>query len=45
MTLLSGPLYDAMGEQGFYVMAVVALGGFSLAIMARRSAPKRGFWR
>lgn len=45
MTLLSGPLYDALEEHGFYVMAVTALGGLALAIMARRSAPKRGLWR
>ncbi len=45
MTLLSGPLYEATEEHGFYVMAVIALGGLALAIMARRSAPQRGFWR
>jgi PPP family 3-phenylpropionic acid transporter len=45
MTLLSGPLYEAIGEDGFYVMAATALGGLALAIMARRSAPKRGLWR
>jgi len=45
MTLLSGPIYEAMAQSGFYVMAAVALGGLGLGIMARRSAPKRGLWR
>ncbi|MET0574945.1 MAG: MFS transporter [Mesorhizobium sp.] len=45
MTLLSGPIYEAIAQSGFYVMAAVALGGLGLGIMARRSAPKRGLWR
>jgi PPP family 3-phenylpropionic acid transporter len=40
MTLLSGPLYQAMGANGFYAMAVVALFGLVLAGLAWRSAPK-----
>ncbi|QPC87961.1 MFS transporter [Mesorhizobium sp. NBSH29] len=45
ITLLSGPLYEAVGSDGFYGMAVVAALGLGLAIMARRSAPQRGLWR
>lgn len=43
MTLLSGPLYDALGVHGFHVMTAIALGGLVLAIMARgASTPQRG---
>ena len=41
VTLLSGPLYQAMGANGFYAMAVVALFGLGLAGLAWRSAPER----
>jgi PPP family 3-phenylpropionic acid transporter len=41
MTLLSGPVYDAVGVHGFYVMALVALAGLALAALAWRSTPKR----
>jgi MFS transporter, PPP family, 3-phenylpropionic acid transporter len=44
-TLLSGPLYQAMGANGFYAMAVVALFGLGLAGFAWRSAPKGRFRR
>jgi MFS transporter, PPP family, 3-phenylpropionic acid transporter len=40
MTLLSGPLYQAMGANGFYAMALVALVALGLAGLAWRSAPK-----
>ena len=40
MTLLSGPLYESIGEKGFYVMALVALLGLGLAGLAWRSAPE-----
>ncbi len=40
VTLLSGPLYAALGAGGFYVMALIALAGLALALVARRSAPQ-----
>ena len=40
MTLLSGPLYEAIGARGFHAMAVVALFGLGLAWLAWRSAPE-----
>ncbi|MET0599536.1 MAG: MFS transporter [Mesorhizobium sp.] len=39
-TLLSGPLYEATGVDGFFAMAVLAAGGLALALYARRSAPE-----
>ena len=45
ITLLSGPLYEFMGENGFYAMALVALLGLGLAGLAWRSAPERRFRR
>ena len=40
VTLLSGPLYAALGAGGFYVMALIALAGLALALFAWRSAPQ-----
>ncbi len=34
VTLASGPLYERLGGDGFYVMAVVALLGLALIIAA-----------
>ena len=45
ITLLSGPLYEGFGANGFFFMAAVALGGTFLVLAARRSAPKPGFGR
>jgi PPP family 3-phenylpropionic acid transporter len=39
ITLLSGPLYKALGVDGFYPMAGIALAGVALVVLARRSAP------
>jgi len=39
VTLLSGPLYNALGVDGFYPMAGIALAGVALVLLARRSAP------
>ena len=45
VTLLSGPLYDRFGVDGFYVMAVVAAIGLGLIVLAARSAPERRIGR
>src|SRR5690606_36191540 len=39
VTLVSGPIYDAFGADGFYVMAGVSLLGLVLLAAASRSAP------
>jgi PPP family 3-phenylpropionic acid transporter len=44
-TLLSGPLYAAFGVGGFFVMAVFALAGIGLIVLAARSAPERRLGR
>ncbi|WP_315920089.1 MFS transporter [Mesorhizobium sp. SP-1A] len=41
VTLVSGPLYDRFGVDGFYAMVPVALVGLGLIWLAARSAPKR----
>ncbi len=45
VTLISGPLYDGFGVDGFYVMALIALAGLGIIVMAGRSAPKRSIGR
>ena len=45
VTLLSGPLYERFGVDGFYVMAVVAAVGLGLIVLAARSAPERRIGR
>ena len=40
VTLASGPLYERLGVDGFYVMVVIALVGLGLVLAADRSAPK-----
>jgi PPP family 3-phenylpropionic acid transporter len=35
VTLASGPLYDRLGGDGFYVMAVIAVVGLALIVAAR----------
>ncbi len=45
VTLLSGPLYDRLGVDGFYVMAVIAAIGLGLIVLAARSAPERRIGR
>ena len=45
VTLLSGPLYDRLGVNGFYVMAAVAAVGLGLIVLAARSAPERRIGR
>jgi len=45
VTLLSGPLYERLGVDGFYVMAVIALAGLGLIVLAGRSTPERGIGR
>jgi PPP family 3-phenylpropionic acid transporter len=45
VTLLSGPLYEALGGDGFFVMSGVALAGLLLGALAWRLAPKRGLGR
>jgi PPP family 3-phenylpropionic acid transporter len=45
VTLLSGPLYERFGVDGFYVMAVVAAIGLGLIALAARSAPERRIGR
>lgn len=42
VTLGSGPLYDAMGPRGFYVMAALAFGGLVLAGAATRHGRRGG---
>lgn len=39
VTLLSGPLYEAFGVNGFFPMAAIALVGVLLVLLARRSPP------
>jgi len=41
VTLVSGPLYDRFGVDGFFAMIPVALIGIGLIAMAARSAPQR----
>ena len=41
VTLISGPIYNWMGVDGFYVMAGVALIGIAFVVVAARSAPER----
>lgn len=36
VTMISGPLYDVTGVYGFYVMAVLAMIGFGLALLSAR---------
>ncbi len=38
-TLVSGPLYDAHGAQGYWAMALLAAAGGGLALAMRRRAP------
>lgn len=38
-TLISGPLYDAHGAQGYWAMAALALAGGGVALAMRRRAP------
>ncbi len=45
VTLISGPLYDRFGVDGFYVMAAVAALGLGLIVLASRSAPERRIGR
>ena len=45
VTLLSGPLYEWFGVDGFYVMAAIALVGLGLIALAARSAPERRIGR
>lgn len=45
VTLMSGPLYDRFGVDGFYVMAGVAAIGLGLIVLAARSAPERRIGR
>lgn len=45
VTLLSGPLYEWFGVDGFYVMAAIALAGLGLIALAARSAPERRIGR
>jgi PPP family 3-phenylpropionic acid transporter len=40
VTLLSGPLYEWFGVDGFYVMTAIALVGLGLIALAARSAPE-----
>jgi PPP family 3-phenylpropionic acid transporter len=42
VTLLSGPLYQRFGVDGFYFMAAVAACAIVLVLLASRSAPKFG---
>ncbi|MRX35070.1 MFS transporter [Aminobacter sp. MDW-2] len=42
VTLLSGPLYQRFGVDGFYFMAAVAACAIVLVVLASRSAPKFG---
>lgn len=41
VTLLSGPLYDHFGADGFFAMIPIALIGLALIGLAARSAPQR----
>lgn len=43
VTLASGPIYEWLGVDGFYVMVGVALAGLVLLALAARSAPERRF--
>lgn len=45
VTLLSGPLYDHLGANGFFAMAGVAAAGLLLIGLAFLSAPERRFRR
>ena len=45
VTLVSGPLYESFGVDGFYVMAVIAAVGLGLIVLAGRSAPERRLGR
>ena len=45
VTLVSGPLYESLGVDGFYVMAVIAAVGLGLIVLAGRSAPERRLGR
>ncbi|MBA3448197.1 MAG: MFS transporter [Pseudaminobacter sp.] len=45
VTLLSGPLYDRLGTNGFFVMAGLAAAGLVLVALAARLAPERRFRR
>ncbi len=40
VTLVSGPLYNRLGGDGFYVMAVIALIGFGLIVAAALARAK-----
>jgi PPP family 3-phenylpropionic acid transporter len=42
VTLLSGPLYQRFGVDGFYFMAAVAACAIVLVLLASRSTPKLG---
>jgi PPP family 3-phenylpropionic acid transporter len=41
VTLLSGPLYDRLGADGFFVMIGVAVAGLVLVQLSAASAPER----
>ena len=45
VTLVSGPLYEALGVDGFFVMAGIAAVGLGLVVLAGRSAPERRLGR
>lgn len=45
VTLLSGPLYDRFGVDGFFAMIPIALIGLALIGLAARSAPQRRIGR
>jgi PPP family 3-phenylpropionic acid transporter len=45
VTLLSGPLYERFGVNGFYAMAGVAAAGLVLIWLAGRSTPERRLGR
>ncbi|MER8521036.1 MFS transporter [Mesorhizobium sp. M0644] len=44
-TLISGPLYDRFGANGFFAMIPIALTGLALIGLAARSAPQRPLGR
>jgi PPP family 3-phenylpropionic acid transporter len=39
VTLVSGPIYESLGANGFFVMVGVAFAGFVLGALAWRWAP------
>lgn len=45
VTLASGPLYERLGGDGFFVMAVIAAAGVCLLLIGDRSTPQRRLGR